>query len=179
MLPEAYETVLAGSWSSLKFSHVLPQPSSESLPPFPLHKPLERSMKLLRVQDPIKHDGHSHVISLDQRAVLEEVDRSYPIARDELHGWGGSEPHIDAVVGNVLFLSLTANVSFPKTWIRDTAMSSIFPQTTFGFLKGPESVARGLLGSHRTRIKPCTAGSRAVGAYQLSVLAASSLASDD
>lgn len=75
-------TVLAGRGK--KRTYILLQPSSQSLPPILLDQILEGRPQPFRVKHRVEHKRHGHVVALDQRAVLEEMQRKHPVSWDGL-----------------------------------------------------------------------------------------------
>lgn len=68
-------------------SYILSQPTPQSLPPFSLDKTLEGLPELFWVEHFVKDKRHGHIVALDQKTVLEEVERQDPIGRYRvMHG---------------------------------------------------------------------------------------------
>lgn len=63
------------------------------MPSLPLDQALESIPQLLGVENFVKDERDGHVIALDERIVLEEVEWYYPVAGEGLHGGLSPEEH--------------------------------------------------------------------------------------
>jgi len=62
-----------------KLTNIFPETATEPLPAVSLDETLKRTSQHLGIQHIVEHERDSHVVPLDQQAVLKEVKRDDPI----------------------------------------------------------------------------------------------------